>query len=44
MKENVIEVSHLHKAFGKVKAVRDLSFRVKRGEFEKPGSTIWNYR
>ncbi len=29
MKENVIEVSHLHKAFGKVKAVRDLSFRVK---------------
>ena len=32
MKENVIEVSHLHKAFGKVKAVRDLSFRVKRGE------------
>lgn len=32
MKENVIEVSHLHKTFGKVKAVRDLSFRVKRGE------------
>lgn len=32
MKENIIEVSHLHKAFGKVKAVRDLSFRVKRGE------------
>ena len=32
MKENVIEVSHLYKAFGKVKAVRDLSFRVKRGE------------
>lgn len=29
---NVIEIEHLNKAFGEVKAVRDLSFRVKRGE------------
>ena len=30
--ENVIEISHLSKSYGEVKAVRDLSFRVKRGE------------
>jgi len=30
--ENVIEISHLSKSYGAVKAVRDLSFRVKRGE------------
>ena len=30
--ENIIEISHLNKAYGDVKAVRDLSFRVKRGE------------
>ena len=29
---NMIEIEHLHKAFGKVKAVQDLSFRVKKGE------------
>lgn len=30
--ENIIEINHLYKSFGKVKAVNDLSFRVKRGE------------
>ena len=30
--ENVIEVSHLHKNYGKFAAVRDISFSVKRGE------------
>lgn len=30
--ENVIEINHLNKSFGKVRAVQDLSFRVKRGE------------
>lgn len=30
--ENMIEISHLNKHFGIVKAVNDLSFRVKRGE------------
>lgn len=29
---NIIEISHLVKNFGEVKAVRDLSFRVKEGE------------
>lgn len=29
---NIIEISHLHKNFGDVKAVNDLSFRVKEGE------------
>lgn len=29
---NIIEISHLNKHFGEVKAVRDLSFRVKEGE------------
>ena len=29
---NVIEIEHLHKAFADVKAVHDLSFRVKQGE------------
>ena len=32
MNKNVIEVSHLNKSFGSVKAVRDLSFQVKKGE------------
>lgn len=31
-KENIIEISHLNKRFGDVKAVKDLSFRVKEGE------------
>lgn len=30
--DNIIEISHLSKAFGEVKAVQDLSFRVKEGE------------
>ena len=30
--ENIIEIEHLHKSFGDVKAVQDLSFRVKEGE------------
>lgn len=30
--ENIIEINHLNKSFGTVKAVNDLSFRVKRGE------------
>lgn len=30
--KNVIEISHLKKSFGEVKAVNDLSFRVKKGE------------
>lgn len=29
---NVIEIQHLYKSFGSVKAVQDLSFRVKEGE------------
>lgn len=29
---NIIEINHLNKHFGKVKAVQDLSFRVKEGE------------
>ena len=29
---NIIEIRHLNKAFGEVKAVQDLSFRVKEGE------------
>ena len=30
--ENVIEINHLYKSFGEIKAVQDLSLRVKRGE------------
>lgn len=30
--ENVIEIAHLHKSFGDVKAVQDLSFTVGKGE------------
>ena len=30
--DNIIEIEHLHKSFGDVKAVQDLSFRVKEGE------------
>lgn len=30
--ENIIEIDHLSKSFGAVKAVRDLSFRVREGE------------
>lgn len=30
--ESIIEIEHLHKSFGDVKAVQDLSFRVKEGE------------
>ncbi len=32
MTENVIKIEHLNKSFGDVKAVRDLSFQVKKGE------------
>ena len=31
-KTGIIEINHLHKSFGDVKAVNDLSFRVKEGE------------
>ncbi len=31
-RENVIEIEHLNKSYGEVKAVQDLSFMVKRGE------------
>ena len=30
--DTIIEISHLHKSFGDVKAVQDLSFKVKKGE------------
>ena len=30
--ENIIEIEHLNKSFGEIRAVQDLSFRVKRGE------------
>ena len=30
--EKIIEISHLYKSYGKVKAVQDLSFHVKKGE------------
>ena len=30
--ETIIEISNLHKSFGNVKAVQDLSFKVKKGE------------
>ena len=30
--DNIIEIEHLSKSFGQIKAVDDLSFRVKRGE------------
>ncbi len=30
--ENIIEIKHLNKAFGQVRAVSDLSFRVQKGE------------
>ena len=30
--DNIIEIDHLNKSFGEVKAVQDLSFRVKKGE------------
>ena len=32
MESDIIKISHLHKSFGEVKAVNDLSFRVKKGE------------
>lgn len=32
MSKNIIEINHLNKHFGDVKAVQDLSFRVKEGE------------
>lgn len=32
VRENMIEIEHLSKSFGKVKVVNDLSFRVKHGE------------
>ena len=31
-RKTIIEIKHLNKTFGDVKAVRDLSFRVKEGE------------
>lgn len=30
--ENVIEIKNLNKSYGDVQAVKDLSFRIKRGE------------
>ncbi len=30
--KNIIEIQHLSKSFGEIKAVQDLSFRVKEGE------------
>ena len=30
MESNIIKISHLNKSFGEVKAVNDLSFRVKK--------------
>ena len=30
--ENIIEISHLSKRFGEIRAVQDLSFRVREGE------------
>lgn len=30
--ENIIKIDHLYKSYGEVKAVQDLSFRVKKGE------------
>lgn len=33
MMKNIIEIEHLSKSFKDVKAVKDLSFRVKEGEF-----------
>ena len=30
--DNIIEIEHLSKSFGDVRAVQDLSFRVKKGE------------
>ena len=36
---NVIEIQHLYKSFGEVKAVQDLSFRVKEGDlFVRPAA------
>ena len=32
MNENMVEIEHLRKSFGNVKAVNDLSFQVKYGE------------
>ena len=32
MESDIIKISHLNKSFGEVKAVNDLSFRVKKGE------------
>ena len=31
--DNIIEIEHLYKSYGDVKAVNDLSFKVKSGEF-----------
>ena len=30
--EHIIEIEHLSKSFGEVKAVQDLSFQVRKGE------------
>ena len=32
-RQNIVEIDHLSKSFGEVKAVQDLSFHVKEGEF-----------
>ena len=32
MEQHIIEISHLNKSFGGIKAVSDLSFHVRRGE------------
>ncbi len=47
MSEDIIQIDNLYKSFGEVKAVQNLSFRVKKGELFalgiawKFGSRIW---
>ena len=37
MESDIIKISHLNKSFGEVKAVNNLSFRVKKGELFEIG-------
>ena len=43
MESDIIKISHLNKSFGEVKAVNDLSFRVKKGELKSPMSQTWPF-
>ena len=47
-RKTIIEIEHLNKTFGEVKAVRELSFRVKEGEHDDflgvKGSPVRDYR